>query len=147
MEQKKIDRISQLSRLSRERELTEEEKQEQQLLRREYIDSMKNNLHATLQNVVIQHPDGSRRKEGAVPMKNVDKYSRNYFAPEQTEYQWMHREYVDTAPRWCSVDLRDGNQSLVVPMDLEKKKALFLFLCRMGFREIEVGFPAASDTE
>lgn len=80
-------------------------------------------------------------------MKNVDKYSRNYFAPEQTEYQWMHREYVDTAPRWCSVDLRDGNQSLVVPMDLEKKKALFLFLCRMGFREIEVGFPAASDTE
>lgn len=80
-------------------------------------------------------------------MKNVDKYSRNYFAPEQTEHQWMHREYVDTAPRWCSVDLRDGNQSLVVPMDLEKKKALFLFLCRMGFREIEVGFPAASDTE
>lgn len=80
-------------------------------------------------------------------MKNVDKYSRNYFAPEQTEYQWMHREYVDAAPRWCSVDLRDGNQSLVVPMDLEKKKALFLFLCQMGFREIEVGFPAASDTE
>ena len=60
MEQKKIDRISQLSRLSRERELTEEEKQEQQLLRREYVDSMKNNLRATLQNVVIQHPDGSR---------------------------------------------------------------------------------------
>lgn len=80
-------------------------------------------------------------------MKNVDKYSRNYFAPEQTEYQWMHREYVDAAPRWCSVDLRDGNQSLVVPMDLEKKKALFLFLCHMGFREIEVGFPAACDTE
>ena len=53
MEQKKIDRISQLSRLSRERELTEEEKQEQQLLRREYVDSMKNNLRATLQNVVI----------------------------------------------------------------------------------------------
>ena len=57
-------------------------------------------------------------------MKNVDKYSRNYFAPEQTEYQWMHREYVDTAPRWCSVDLRDGNQSLVVPMDLEKKNRI-----------------------
>ena len=62
MEQKKIDRISQLSRLSRERELTEEEKQEQQLLRREYVDSMKNNLRAPLQNVVIQHPDGSRTK-------------------------------------------------------------------------------------
>lgn len=62
MEQKKIDRISQLSRLSRERELTEEEKQEQQLLRREYVDSMKNNLRAALQNVVIQHPDGSRTK-------------------------------------------------------------------------------------
>ena len=61
-------------------------------------------------------------------MKNVDKYSRNYFAPEQTEYQWMHREYVDAAPRWCSVDLRDGNQSLVVPMDLEKKKRFFYFV-------------------
>lgn len=62
MEQKKIDRISQLSRLSRERELTEEEKQEQQQLRREYVDSMKNNLRATLQNLVIQHPDGGRTK-------------------------------------------------------------------------------------
>lgn len=74
-------------------------------------------------------------------MKNVDKYSRNYFAPEQTEYQWMHREYVDTAPRWCSVDLRDGNQSLVVPMDLEKKKRSFYFCAGWDFGKSRSAFP------
>ena len=79
-------------------------------------------------------------------MKNVDKYSRNYFAPEQTEYQWTTLS-MDAAPHWCSVDLRDGNQSLVVRMDWKKeKKPSFLFLCHMGFRYRSC-FPAASDTE
>ena len=80
-------------------------------------------------------------------MKNVQKYARNYFAPPAQQYHWSQREYITQAPRWCSVDLRDGNQALVVPMDLEKKRSFFQFLCRLGFREIEVGFPAASDTE
>ena len=80
-------------------------------------------------------------------MKNVQKYARNYFAPPAQQYHWSQREYIAQAPRWCSVDLRDGNQALVVPMDLEKKRGFFQFLCRLGFREIEVGFPAASDTE
>ena len=62
MEQAKINRISELSRFSRERELTEQEKQEQQALRREYIDSMKENLRATLHNTVIVHPDGRKDK-------------------------------------------------------------------------------------
>lgn len=62
MEQAKINRISELSRFSRERELTEQEKQEQQALRREYIDSMKENLRATLHNTVIVHPDGRKEK-------------------------------------------------------------------------------------
>ena len=80
-------------------------------------------------------------------MKNVQKYARNYFNPPVTDCRWSKREYIDQAPRWCSVDLRDGNQALIVPMDLEKKLEFFQFLCKLGFREIEVGFPAASDTE
>ena len=80
-------------------------------------------------------------------MKNVQKYARNYFAPPAQQYHWSQREYIAQAPRWCSVDLRDGNQALVEPMDLGKKRGFFQFLCRLGFREIEVGFPAASDTE
>ncbi len=54
---------------------------------------------------------------------------------------------IDHAPIWCSVDLRDGNQSLEVPMSLEQKVDFFNFLVKMGFKEIEIGFPAASDTE
>ncbi|MBQ6089085.1 MAG: 2-isopropylmalate synthase, partial [Firmicutes bacterium] len=50
-------------------------------------------------------------------------------------------------PRWCSVDLRDGNQALIVPMSLDEKLAMFKALCDIGFKEIEVGFPAASETE
>ena len=51
------------------------------------------------------------------------------------------------APVWCSVDLRDGNQALVTPMNLEQKVAFFRMLTAIGFREIEVGFPASSETE
>ncbi len=54
---------------------------------------------------------------------------------------------IQTAPSWCSVDLRDGNQALEVPMNLDQKLELFKFLVGLGFKEIEVGFPAASDTE
>ncbi len=54
---------------------------------------------------------------------------------------------VDHAPVWCSVDLRDGNQALVIPMSLEQKVEFFKLLVEVGFKEIEVGFPAASETE
>lgn len=54
---------------------------------------------------------------------------------------------LDRAPTWCSVDLRDGNQSLAIPMGVEEKLEMFAMLCRIGFREIEIGFPSASDTE
>ena len=54
---------------------------------------------------------------------------------------------ITQAPIWCSVDLRDGNQALVNPMNLEQKLAFFQMLCKIGFKEIEVGFPAASETE
>ena len=51
------------------------------------------------------------------------------------------------APRWCSVDLRDGNQALIEPMDVERKLRMFEMLLRIGFKEIEVGFPSASQTD
>ena len=80
-------------------------------------------------------------------MKNVDKYQRNYFMPPETSLKWVQKEYIDHAPTWCSVDLRDGNQALVVPMSLEQKIKFFNYLVKVGFKEIEVGFPAASETE
>ncbi len=60
--------------------------------------------------------------------------------------QWPDQT-ITRAPRWCSVDLRDGNQALPVPMNVEEKLEMFEMLCRIGFKEIEVGFPSASDTE
>ncbi len=80
-------------------------------------------------------------------MKNYQKYTRNYFLPPVMEYKWARKDYIDKAPIWCSVDLRDGNQSLIVPMSLEEKVEFFQHLVRLGFKEIEVGFPAASETE
>ncbi len=80
-------------------------------------------------------------------MKNVEKYQRQYFMPPVVTYDWVKKEYIDKAPIWCSVDLRDGNQALVEPMGLEEKVEYFKMLVKVGFKEIEVGFPAASDTE
>jgi 2-isopropylmalate synthase len=54
---------------------------------------------------------------------------------------------IETAPRWCAVDLRDGNQALIDPMDVERKQRMFDLLVRMGYKEIEVGFPSASQTD
>ena len=66
--------------------------------------------------------------------------------PERTG-SWAEKEYIDHAPIWCSVDLRDGNQALIAPMTLEQKLSFFQLLVKIGFKEIEVGFPAASETE
>lgn len=80
-------------------------------------------------------------------MKNYNRYKRQYFNPEVNEYKWVKKEYIDKAPTWCSVDLRDGNQSLIIPMSIEEKLSFFELLVKIGFKEIEVGFPAASETE
>ena len=80
-------------------------------------------------------------------MMNCKKYTRQYFLPPYKCMKWAEKDYVDKAPIWCSVDLRDGNQALVVPMTLEQKIGFFKLLCKVGFKEIEVGFPAASETE
>ena len=80
-------------------------------------------------------------------MKNVTKYQKQYYMPPMKCMKWTEKEYVDKAPIWCSVDLRDGNQALVIPMSLEQKIEFFKLLVKIGFKEIEVGFPAASETE
>ena len=80
-------------------------------------------------------------------MMDVTKYHPGYYNPPKTEYKWVHKDHIEKAPIWCSVDLRDGNQSLVIPMGLEEKVKFFKMLVDIGFKEIEVGFPAASDTE
>ncbi|MBO1512078.1 2-isopropylmalate synthase [Metabacillus bambusae] len=80
-------------------------------------------------------------------MENYKKYARGYFMPPEPSMKWAQKEYISEAPMWCSVDLRDGNQALVVPMTLEEKLEFFQLLVKIGFKEIEVGFPAASETE
>ena len=80
-------------------------------------------------------------------MKNYQKYSKQYFLPKERCMDWAEKDAVEAAPVWCSVDLRDGNQSLIEPMSLETKVEFFKLLVEIGFKEIEVGFPAASETE
>ena len=80
-------------------------------------------------------------------MKNFEKYTKQYFLPPVRCMNWAEKDAVDRAPVWCSVDLRDGNQALIEPMSLAQKVEFFKLLLKIGFKEIEVGFPAASDTE
>ena len=69
------------------------------------------------------------------------------FEPIPLKGRTWPNQVIQSAPRWCSVDLRDGNQALIEPMGHERKKRMFKLLCDLGFKEIEVGFPAASETD
>ena len=80
-------------------------------------------------------------------MKNFEKYERSYFMPPVPCYDWVKKDHIEKPPVWCSVDLRDGNQALIEPMSLEEKIEFFQMLLDVGFKQIEVGFPAASETE
>ena len=80
-------------------------------------------------------------------MNNFEKYEKTYFMPPVVTYDWVKKTEIEKPPVWCSVDLRDGNQALIEPMSLEEKLEFFQMLVDIGFKEIEVGFPAASDTE
>ena len=80
-------------------------------------------------------------------MMDYTKYKRQYYMPPVPCMEWTKKEYIEKAPVWCSVDLRDGNQALVIPMSLQQKVDFFRLLVKIGFKEIEVGFPAASETE
>ncbi|HJA93195.1 MAG TPA: 2-isopropylmalate synthase [Candidatus Eisenbergiella merdipullorum] len=79
--------------------------------------------------------------------KISEKYGKSYFMPPEITYDWAKKDTIEKPPVWCSVDLRDGNQALIEPMSLEEKLEFFEMLLKVGFKEIEVGFPAASDTE
>ena len=80
-------------------------------------------------------------------MEAHTKYQKGYYLPPVCDLSWAKKEYPDHAPTWCSVDLRDGNQSLIIPMSLEEKIEFYKMLVKNGFNEIQVGVPAASDTE
>ena len=80
-------------------------------------------------------------------MKNYQKYEKSYFMSPEVTYDWAKKDAVEQPPKWCSVDLRDGNQALIEPMSLDEKLEFFQMLVDIGFKEIEVGFPAASETE
>lgn len=80
-------------------------------------------------------------------MMKADKYSIGYFPVSEKYNKWVKKDHIEAPPIWCSVDMRDGNQSLVIPMNLEEKLEYYKVLLEVGFKEIEVGFPAASETE
>ncbi len=80
-------------------------------------------------------------------MMDASKYQVGYFPVDKKYNQWVEKDHVEKPPVWCSVDMRDGNQSLVIPMSLEEKLEYYKVLLEVGFKEIEVGFPAASETE
>ena len=80
-------------------------------------------------------------------MRNVEHYKKGYYMPPVVDMSWAYKDCPDKAPVWCSVDLRDGNQALIIPMSLDEKIEFYKTLVAMGFKEIEVGFPAASETE
>ena len=69
-------------------------------------------------------------------MENFKKYTRQFFEAPKTAMKWAQKSYIDKAPVWCSVDLRDGNQALIIPMSLEEKLEFFTHLVRVGFKGI-----------
>ena len=79
----------------------------------------------------------------------MDKTNKKYkpYKPVNKENRLWPSKVVEKAPIWCSVDLRDGNQALIEPMGDERKKRMFNLLCKIGFKQIEIGFPAASQTD
>ncbi|MDG2261368.1 MAG: 2-isopropylmalate synthase, partial [Actinomycetota bacterium] len=85
----------------------------------------------------------SPQRPSPMPFSKYEAYS---YAPPLRDRTWPDRPITKT-PLWCSVDLRDGNQALIDPMDPARKKEMFELLVEMGFKEIEVGFPAASQPD
>ena len=80
-------------------------------------------------------------------MMDSSKYGPGYYMAPGENLDWAKKERIEKAPKWCSVDMRDGNQALIIPMNLHEKLRFYEMLLKVGFKEIEVGFPAASDTD
>ncbi|MEV4635777.1 2-isopropylmalate synthase [Actinoplanes sp. NPDC049548] len=87
----------------------------------------------------------ARQRPSRMPFQRYAPYQQQ-FAVDLPDRQWPSRR-IEAAPRWCAVDLRDGNQALIDPMSPERKRRMFSLLVAMGYKEIEVGFPAASQTD
>jgi 2-isopropylmalate synthase len=87
----------------------------------------------------------ARQRPSSMPFQRYEPYQK-HFAIDLPDRRWPSR-VVEAAPRWCAVDLRDGNQALIDPMSPERKRRMFHLLVQMGYKEIEVGFPAASQTD
>ena len=87
----------------------------------------------------------ARQRPSRMPYHRYQPY-REQFRVELPDRTWPTRT-VEAAPRWCAVDLRDGNQALIDPMSPERKRRMFQLLVQMGYKEIEVGFPSASQTD
>src|SRR5512141_1627490 len=90
------------------------------------------------------NPFGDQRPS-PMPVHRYQPYQQQ-FAVDLPDRQWPSK-HIEVAPRWCAVDLRDGNQALIDPMSPERKRIMFDLLVRMGYKEIEVGFPSASQTD
>ena len=80
-------------------------------------------------------------------MMDHTKYRVGYFPVPREYNKWVEKDHIEKPPVWCSVDMRDGNQSLIIPMNLEEKLEFYKMLLEVGFKEIEVGFPASCETE
>jgi len=87
----------------------------------------------------------NRQQPSSLPIHRYRPY-HEIIAVDLPDRTWPAKR-IDKAPRWCAVDLRDGNQALIDPMSPERKRVMFDMLVRMGFKEIEVGFPSASQTD
>src|SRR5213082_2621002 len=87
----------------------------------------------------------ARQQPSPMPIHRYRPYAEQ-FTVALPDRQWPSRQ-VTKAPRWCAVDLRDGNQALIDPMSVERKRRMFSLLVGMGYKEIEVGFPSASQTD
>ncbi len=102
-----------------------------------------------MSDLIASDPSASdpvaQQRPSAMPYRRYQPYHRQ-FSIDLPQRQWPARR-VEAAPRWCAVDLRDGNQALIDPMSPERKRRMFQLLVQMGYKEIEVGFPAASQTD
>ena len=95
-------------------------------------------------------PDGqpawNKQRNSSMPVKRYHPFEVEVEKIELPDRTWPNK-VIDSAPQWCAVDLRDGNQALIDPMSSERKHRMFELLVRMGYKEIEVGFPSASQTD
>ena len=103
---------------------------------------LKNSVRYTLEACNFTQKPASNR---VMKTESIHKY-RAFPAVDLPDRKWPDQT-ITSAPVWASVDLRDGNQALPVPMSIEEKLEFFQLLCRIGFKQIEIGFPSAADTD